>query len=100
MTRESTRKDQLSPVDQDEEDIRNRAIMYTTIFFVPPARRERAEFETLALAKTFEERGLQEQQSYRSALIYAVDDRERSALVGTMHRSDLKWKPAVPKKKK
>lgn len=91
------KKGELKPVDLDEQRIRDNPDFYNVVFFQPgSSTRVYQSFEKLDMALKYSEVTLQEPNRIRSAMIYAIDEYQNHALVGTMGR-DLKWKPVVPK---
>ena len=94
-----SRKGQLKPVDEDENRIRSNAKYYTVVGFIPGRGRKLYNtFDTLVFAKAYckeliNETGLR----LRAAMIYAVDEYDRNALVGTMGQ-DGKWKDVKEKR--
>jgi hypothetical protein len=91
------KRGELKPMDAWEEGIRNRAVAYNVVMFQPGATsRVYQSFEDIAAAQEYSKVVLQEANRIRSAMVYAIDENGRHALVGTMDRN-LKWKKVEPK---
>lgn len=89
------RKKELKPVDAHEQQIRDNPKHYNVVFFIPSSStRISKTFETLDNAMEHCEVSLQEPNKIRCGMIYAANEYENHALVGTMGR-DLKWKEVV-----
>lgn len=90
------KKGELKDVDAHEQRIRENAIKHSAVLYRPrfPVRQD---FDTFDEAMNFISTGMRDSSEYRSALIYAIGELERTALVGTMDRN-LNWKPVVPKR--
>lgn len=97
----TAKRGQLQDIDAREQQIRDDAVCYSVTLFRsgtsgrPPA----PHFDTLDEAKTFARNNLSESSYYRSAMIYAINEHERSALCGSMDKTG-KWKEVVPKRHK
>ena len=92
------KRGELKPMDAWEEGIRNSAVAYNVVMFQPGATsRVYQSFEDLTMAQEYSKVVLQEANRIRSAMVYAIDENGRHALVGTMDRN-LKWKKVEPKK--
>lgn len=90
------KKGELKPMDAHEQEIRDNALKYTVTFFQPgTSTRVSMTFEDLNVAKKYCEVTLKEPNRIRTGMVYAVNQYENHALVGTMGR-DLKWKEVVP----
>lgn len=94
----TSKKGELKEVDAREQMIRDNPLKHSAVLYRPrfPVRQD---FDTFDEAMAFISTGMREGVEYRSALIYAIGDLERTALVGTMDRN-LNWKPVVPKRHK
>ena len=80
-------------MDAWEEGIRQNAVAYNVVMFQPRASsRVYQSFEQLEPAVEYSKVVLQEPNRIRSAMIYAIDENNHHALVGTVNRHDLKWK--------
>lgn len=89
------RKGEMSPVDEAEQKIRDNADYYSVALFQPgSSTRSNMSFKRLDHAIKYCEVVLTEPNRYRSAMVYAVDETERFAMVGSMDRK-LNWKPVV-----
>jgi hypothetical protein len=94
-----TKRGTLKPVDQEESRIRSNAKYYTVVGFSPGnGRKIYNTFDTLVFAKAYckelvNHTGLR----LRAVMVYAVDEYERNALVGTMGQDSV-WKEAVEKR--
>ena len=95
----TAKRGELKPVDADENRIRSNAKYYTVVGFTPGMGRKLYQtFDNLVFAKAYcaellRNTGLR----LRAAMIYAVDEYDRNALVGTMSQ-DGKWKDVVEKR--
>jgi hypothetical protein len=90
-----TRKGEMSLVDEAEQKIRDNANYYSVAPFQPgSSTRSNMTFKRLDHAIKYCEVLLSEPNRYRSAMVYAVDETERFAMVGSMDRK-LNWKPVV-----
>ena len=82
-----SRKNQLKPVDEAEEHVRNNAIGYKVVLFVPQSsNRDNATFVSFDKALDYAESSL-ENYEYRCAMIYAFDKIEKYILHGTLRRN-------------
>lgn len=91
------RKGELNIVDADEQRIRDNPEFYNVAFFQPKtSTRINKSFYEIEYAINYAKEILSETNRIRSAMIYAIDEYNNHALVGTMQR-DLKWKEVVPK---
>lgn len=97
----TAKKGQIKEIDAREQDIRDNAEYYSVTMFRggtsgrPPA----PHFDTLDEALEYAKQELSPYSMYRSAMIYAVNKHERSALCGSMNKT-LKWKAVVPQRYK
>lgn len=92
------KKGELKPMDEFEEAIRANAVAYNVVCFQPGASsRVYQSFEKFDAAVKYSEVVLSEANRIRSAMIYAIDEQNHHALVGTMAR-DLKLKKVEPKR--
>lgn len=90
------KKGELKPVDAAEQTIRDNAIRYNVVMYQPSSSlRDRMSFEKLDVAKKYAEVVLKEANRIRSVMIYAVNEYENHAMVGSMGR-DLVWKEVIP----
>lgn len=88
----------LKPMDEWEESIRSNATHYNVVMFRPgSSSRVYQSFELLDSAIVYAKDVLEENKLIRSAMIYAVNSDERFALVGTITRDRLEFKPVEPK---
>jgi hypothetical protein len=91
------KRGELKPMDAWEEGIRSSAVAYNVVMFQPgTTSRVYQSFEELTAAQEYSKVVLQEPNRIRSAMVYAIDENGRHALVGTMDRN-LKWKKVEPK---
>lgn len=91
------RKGELKAVDQYEQDIRDNAVAYTVICFEPgKSSRAYATFEDLKYSIEYGKQVLRDLTRVRAAMIYALDEHDHHALVGTINR-DMNFKEVVPK---
>lgn len=80
------------PVDEHTKSVIDNAQFYNVAFFQPgTSTRIYQAFDKLETSKKYAEVTLSEPNRIRSAMIYAIDEYENHALVGTMGR-DLVWK--------
>lgn len=97
----TSKRGQLKDIDAREQHIRDNAVCYSVTLYKsgtsgrPPA----PHFDTLDEAKTFAFNNLTQHHNYRSAMIYAINEHERSAMCGSMDKTG-KWKEVVPKRHK
>ena len=98
MVRNRT-KGKLKPVDQDEENIRSNAKYYTVVGFKPGLGRKLYQrFDNLVWAKEYCKELLRDGSlRLRATMIYAVDEYDRNALVGTMNLDEI-WKDVEVKR--
>ena len=98
MVRNRT-KGKLKPVDQDEENIRSNAKYYTVVGFKPGLGRKLYQrFDNLVWAKEYCKELLRDGSlRLRATMIYAVDQYDRNALVGTMNLDEI-WKDVEVKR--
>ena len=88
----TTRSKQEHPVDIHSKNVIENAVYYYVVFFQPGSSiRQYKTFEDLKIAKAYTMATLKEPNRLRSAMIYAIDESDQHALVGTMNR-DLVWK--------
>lgn len=93
------RKGNLKPVDEDENRIRSNAKYYTVVGFRPGQGRKLYQtFDNLIFAKSYCKELLKDNYlRLRATMIYAVDEHDRNALVGTMGM-DKVWKDVEEKR--
>ena len=89
----------LKPVDEWEENIRKNAKYYTVIGFTPgKGNRHFQSFEDITWAKAYAIELMKDTSTrIRAAMVYAVNEYDNHALVGTCN-ADLKWKQVEPKR--
>jgi hypothetical protein len=93
------KRNQLKPMDQFEETIRSNAVAYNVVMFQPgKSSRVYQSFADLEPAIVYSKTVLEEPNRIRSAMIYAIDEHEHHALVGTVNRHDLEFKKVEPKR--
>lgn len=91
------RKGDLKPMDAWEESIRENAIKYNVVLFMPgSSSRVYNTSETIKEAIQASNNLLGEFERARAAMIYAVAEDDRFAMVGSVDRSG-RWKPVKPK---
>lgn len=87
------KRGELKPMDQFEETIRANAVAYNVVCFQPGASsRVYQSFEILEHAVAYGKAILVEPNRIRSAMIYAIDQENHHALVGTINRGSLEFK--------
>ena len=93
------RRGELKPVDEDENRIRSNAKYYTVVGFKPGEGRKLYQtFDNLIWAKAYCGELLNNASlRLRATMIYAVDEHDRNALVGTMGL-DKVWKDIEEKR--
>ena len=93
------RRGDLKPVDADEYRIRSNAKYYTVVGFRPGLGRKLYQrFDNLVWAKAYCKELLREKElRLRAIMIYAVDEYDRNALVGTMNLDEI-WKDVEVKR--
>ena len=93
------KRGELKPMDEWEETIRNNAVAYNVVMFQPgKSSRVYQSFDNLTMAVEYGKIVLQEPNRIRSAMIYAIDESEHHALVGTINRHDCVFKKVEPKR--
>jgi hypothetical protein len=86
----------LKPVDEREQNIRDNAKHYNVVMFTPASStRERKQFDNLVDAKEYSNMILQEPNKIRTAMIYAANEYDNQAMVGSIDRQ-LEWKEVIP----
>lgn len=93
------KRGELKPVDEEEHRIRSNAKYYTVVGFRPGQGRKLYQtFDTLVFAKAYCAELLKDPiLRLRATMIYAVDEYDRNALVGTMGQDNV-WKDAEEKR--
>ena len=92
------KRGELKPMDAWEKTIRDSAVAYNVVMFQPGASsRVYQSFEQLEMAVEYSKVVLQEPNRIRSAMVYAIDENDHHALVGTVNRHDLEWKEVEAK---
>lgn len=87
-----TRTKEEHPFDVHNKNVIDNAQYYNVAFFQPgTSTRVYQTFDKLETSKKYAEVSLSEPNRLRAAMIYAIDEYENYALVGTMGR-DLVWK--------
>lgn len=90
------KRGELKPMDAYEESIRNRATGYNVVMFQPGmSSRVYQSFDDLPEAIEYSKEVLKEPNRIRSAMIYAIDENNHHALMGTINRG-LVYKEVVP----
>jgi len=88
------KRGELKPMDAFEEGIRESAVAYNVVMFQPGvSSRVYQSFENLDHAVEYGKTVLLEANRIRSAMIYAIDEHDHHALVGTVNRHDGVFKP-------
>lgn len=91
------RKGEMKDMDRYEQSIRDNAIAYSVVCFQPgTSSRTYAKFQDVRYCIEYGKQILSEPNRIRSVMIYALDEHDHHALVGTINR-DLKYKEVVPK---
>jgi hypothetical protein len=92
------KRGELKPMDAWEQTIRSNAVAYNVVMFQPGASsRVYQSFDNLPMAVEYGKIVLQEPNRIRSAMIYAIDEGDHHALVGTIGRHDLQFKEVEAK---
>lgn len=92
-----SRKNQLKPVDEAEEKVRNNAVGYKVVLIVPQSsNRDNATFASFDKALDYAKSSLDNYTHYRCAMIYAFDEIEKFILHGTI-RQGQEYKKCVVK---
>jgi hypothetical protein len=87
------KRGELKPMDAWEQTIRSNAVAYNVVMFQPGASsRVYQSFDNLPMAVEYGKIVLQEPNRIRSAMIYAIDEGDHHALVGTIGRHNLQFK--------
>jgi len=90
------KRGQLKPVDEAEESVRNNAVGYKVVLFVPrSSNRDSAIFANFDTALEYAKKSMEEFDHYRCAMIYAFDKIEKFMLHGTLKR-EQEYKKCVP----
>jgi hypothetical protein len=93
------KRGELKPMDEFEESIRNNAVFYNVVMFQPGvSTRIYQSFEILEHAIAYGKVVLSEPNRIRSAMIYAIDQDNHHALVGTINRGNLEFKKVEVKR--
>lgn len=93
------KRGELKPMDEFEQTIRERAVAYNVVMFQPGASsRVYQSFENLDHAVAYAQVTLEEPNRIRSAMIYAIDEFNHHALVGTVNRHDGVFKKVEPQR--
>ena len=91
----------LKPMDEWEERIRSQAVAYNVVMFQPgQSSRVYQSFDNLPMAIEYSKIVLKEPNRIRSAMIYAIDETNHHALVGTVNRHDCEYKQVEPSRYK
>ena len=86
--------------DEWEQSIRDNAVAYNVVMFQPgTSSKVYQSFEELDHAIIYSRVTLEQVNRIRSAMIYAISEEGRHALVGTMNRNDLNFKEVQVKQK-
>ena len=87
------KRGELKPMDAFEQSIRDSAVGYNVVMFQPgQSSRVYQSFDNLTTAVEYGKVVLQEPNRIRSAMIYAIDESDHHALVGTIVRHNLEFK--------
>lgn len=87
------KRGELKPMDAWEHTIRSNAVAYNVVMFQPgKSSRVYQSFDNLTMAVEYGKVVLQEPNRIRSAMIYAIDESDHHALVGTIGRHNLEFK--------
>ena len=90
---------ELKPMDAFEEGIRANAVAYNVVMFQPGvSSRVYQSFENLDHAIAYGQATLNEPNRIRSAMIYAIDEHNHHALVGTVNRHNGVFKEVEVKR--
>ena len=92
------RKGEMGDMDKYEQSIRDNAKDFVVAGFQPGSSvRSYMRFDNLRYAIEYGKQLLKDEVRLRSILVYALDEYEHHALVGTMNRHDMTWKEVKPK---
>ena len=92
------KRGELKPMDAWEHTIRENAVAYNVVMFQPgKSSRVYQSFDNLPMAIEYGKIVLQEPNRIRSAMIYAINDGDHHALVGTIGRHNLEFKEVEAK---
>lgn len=92
------KRGELKEIDGYEQKIRDNPKHYSVVFFQPTtSSRQSMTTTSLDGAKDYAKTTLSDPNipKIRTAIIYAVDENDRHAMVGSMDRS-LRWKEVIP----
>lgn len=91
-----THRGELKPMDAYEQKIRDNAVAYNVVGFSPgSSTRVYMSFADLKYAIAYAKQLLTDEVRIRSAMLYAIDEYESHALIGTMNR-DMVFKEVIP----
>lgn len=90
------KRGELKETDVYEQKIRDNPDHYSVVFF-QPGTSSRQSIKTTNLEKALEHsrQSIADHTKIRSAIIYAVGEQDRHAMVGSMDRN-MKWKEVIP----
>lgn len=92
------RKGEMGDMDKYEQSIRDNANEFVVAGFKPGSSvRSYMRFCDLRYAIEYGKQLLEDETRLRSIMVYALDEYEHHALVGTMRRDDMVWKEVQPK---
>lgn len=92
------RKGEMSDVDKFEQAIIANAEKFVVTSFRPgSSARTHMAFEELNYAVEYGRQVLKDETRVRAVMVYALDEDDHHALVGTINRHDMLWKEVKPK---
>ena len=92
------RKGEMSDVDKYEQAIIQNAEKFVVVSFRPgTSSKNRMAFENLDYAVEYGRQLLNDEVRIRAVMVYAIDEDDHHALVGTINRHDMLWKEVKPK---
>ena len=93
------KRGELKPMDAWEEGIREKAVAYNVVLFQPgSSSRVRGTVDSIESATQHGLELLAENSAARSVMIYAIDEFDHHALVGTIDRHSKTYKPVIAKR--
>lgn len=92
------RRGEMSDTDRFEQNIRDTASEWVVSSFTPGTSvRGRMKFNELDYAIQYGRQLLEDEVRVRSIMVYALDEYDHHALVGTINRTDMQFKEVKPK---
>ena len=94
------KRGELKDIDAGEQKIRDNPNYYSVVFFQPgTSSRQSITTTSLKEALDHSRQSILDHIKIRTAIIYAVGELDRHAMIGSMDRN-LKWKEVIPARHK